>query len=59
MSLFDLGAGLLRQLPAETAHRATLKLAAVAGPLIPSPASDDARLAVSAFGLNFPNPAGR
>ena len=58
MSLFDLGAGLLRQLPAETAHRATLKLAAVAGPLIPSPASDDARLAVSAFGLNFPNPVG-
>ena len=58
MSPFDLGAGLLRQLPAETAHRATLKLAAVAGPLIPSPAPDDARLAVSAFGLNFPNPVG-
>lgn len=58
MSLFDLGAGLLRQLPAETAHRATLKLAAAAGPLIPSPAPDDARLAVSAFGLHFPNPVG-
>jgi dihydroorotate dehydrogenase len=58
MSLFDLGAGLLRQLPAETAHRATLKLAAAVGPLIPSPAPDDARLAVSAFGLNFPNPVG-
>jgi dihydroorotate dehydrogenase len=58
VSLFDLGAGLLRQLPAETAHRATLKLAAAVGPLIPSPARDDARLAVSAFGLNFPNPVG-
>jgi len=58
MSLFDLGAGLLRQLPAETAHRATLKLAAAAGPLFPTPAPDDARLAVSAFGLNFPNPVG-
>lgn len=58
MSLFDLGAGLLRQLPAETAHRATLKLAAAAGPLIPSPEPDDARLAVSAFGLHFPNPVG-
>ena len=58
MSLFDLGAGLLRQLPAETAHRATLKLAAAAGPLIPTPAPDDARLAISAFGLNFPNPVG-
>jgi len=58
MSLFDLGAGLLRQLPAESAHRATLKLAAAMGPLIPSPAPDDARLAVSAFGLHFPNPVG-
>jgi dihydroorotate dehydrogenase len=58
MSLFDLGARLLRQLPAETAHRATLKLAAAAGPLIPSPAPDDARLSVSAFGMDFPNPVG-
>jgi dihydroorotate dehydrogenase len=58
VSLFDLGAGLLRQLPAETAHRATLKLAAAVGPLIPAPPPDDARLAVSAFGVNFPNPIG-
>ena len=58
MTLFDLGAGLLRQLPAETAHRATLKLAGAAGPLIPAPARDDARLAVKAFGLDFPNPVG-
>ena len=58
MTLFDLGAGLLRQLPAETAHRTTLKLAAAVGPLIPAPAPDDARLAVQAFGLDFPNPVG-
>ncbi|MBA2588164.1 MAG: dihydroorotate dehydrogenase (quinone), partial [Alphaproteobacteria bacterium] len=58
MSLLDLGAGLLRQLPAETAHRATLKLAAAVGPLIPAAAPDDARLAVTAFGLDFPNPVG-
>jgi dihydroorotate dehydrogenase len=58
VSLFDLGAGLLRQLPAETAHRATLKLAAAVGPLIPASASDDARLGVTAFGLDFPNPVG-
>jgi dihydroorotate dehydrogenase len=58
VSLFDLGAGLLRQLPAETAHRATLVLAAAAAPLLPAPAPDDARLAVSAFGLSFPNPIG-
>ena len=58
MSLFDLGAGILRQLPAETAHRATLRLAAAAGPWIPAPARDDARLAGRAFGLDFPNPIG-
>jgi dihydroorotate dehydrogenase len=58
VSLFDLGAGLLRQLPAETAHRATLTLAKAAGPLLPAPAPDDARLAVRAFGLEFPNPVG-
>jgi dihydroorotate dehydrogenase len=58
VSLFDLGAGLLRRLPAETAHRATLKLAAAAGPLIPQAPADDARLTVRAFGLDFPNPVG-
>jgi dihydroorotate dehydrogenase len=58
VSVFDLGAGLLRQLPAETAHQATLTLARAAGPLLPSPAPDDARLAVRAFGLDFPNPVG-
>jgi dihydroorotate dehydrogenase len=56
--LIDLGAGLLRQLPAETAHRATLVLARAAGPLLPTPAPDDGRLQVTAFGLSFPNPIG-
>jgi dihydroorotate dehydrogenase len=49
---------LLRQLPAETAHRATLALAGAAGPLIPRAGADDPRLAVEAFGLRFPNPIG-
>src|SRR5712671_4059793 len=56
--MIDLGAAMLRQLPAETAHRATLTLARLAAPLLPAPAPDDPRLAVSAFGLDFPNPVG-
>jgi dihydroorotate dehydrogenase len=56
--MIDLGAALLRQLPAEAAHRVTLALARAAGPLLPRPAPDDPRLAVEAFGLNFPNPVG-
>jgi len=58
MGMIDLGAGLLRQLPAESAHRATLALAGAMGPLLPSPPPDDPRLAVTAFGLSFPNPIG-
>ena len=56
--MIDLGASLLRRLPAETAHRATLVLARAVGPWLPAPASDDARLAVTAFGLSFSNPLG-
>ncbi len=58
MSLFDSAAGLLRTLPAERAHNLTLTLAAAAVPLLPQPAADDSRLAISAFGLDFPNPVG-
>jgi dihydroorotate dehydrogenase len=58
MSVFDLGARLLRVLPAETAHCATLALAGAAAPLIPRAAPDDPRLAVRAFGLDFSNPVG-
>lgn len=58
MSLFDFGARLLRQLPAETAHTATLTLASALTPLLPTAAADDAKLRVRAFGLDFPNPVG-
>jgi dihydroorotate dehydrogenase len=56
--MIDFSAALLRHLPAERAHDVTLKLARAAGPFLPQPAPDDPRLAVSAFGLNFPNPVG-
>jgi len=56
--MIDLGTGLLRRLPAESAHRATLALAWAVGPFLPAPPPDDARLAVTAFGLSFPNPVG-
>jgi len=56
--IFDLGARLLRQLPAETAHNATLTLAGAMTPFLPQPGPADPRLAVRAFGLDFPNPIG-
>jgi dihydroorotate dehydrogenase len=58
VSIFDLGARLLRQLPAETAHNATLTLAGAMMPLLPAPGPSDPRLGVRAFGLDFPNPIG-
>jgi dihydroorotate dehydrogenase len=58
VSIFDLGARLLRQLPAETAHNATLALAGAMTPLLPAPGPADPRLKVVAFGLDFPNPIG-
>jgi len=45
-------------LPAETAHRAALTLLRLGAPLVPHAEADDARLSVSAFGLDFPNPIG-
>jgi len=56
--LMDAGAALLRCLPPETAHRATLKLLQMSAPFLPQAAPNDARLAVTAFGLDFPNPIG-
>jgi dihydroorotate dehydrogenase len=56
--LMDLGATLLRQLPAETAHRATLRLVGLAAPFLPHTAPDDARLGIDVLGLRFPNPIG-
>jgi dihydroorotate dehydrogenase len=58
VTISDLGAAMLRRLPAESAHRATLKLVQLTDPFRPAPAPDDPRLKVSAFGLNFPNPVG-
>lgn len=54
----DLAARALRALPAETAHRATVRLVGLMAPLLPHPPADDARLGVSAFGFQFPNPVG-
>ena len=56
--ILDAAARLLRLLPAETAHRATIALTKMAGPLLPGADTDDARLAVTALGLHFPNPVG-
>jgi dihydroorotate dehydrogenase len=58
VSIYDFGATLLRCLPAETAHRATLKLVRLAAPILPAPVPDDPRLKVRALGLDFPNPVG-
>src|ERR1700743_643616 len=56
--LMDLGATLLRQLPAETAHRATIRLTGLAAPFLPRAAPDDSRLGIDVLGLRFPNPIG-
>ncbi|MGD0142943.1 MAG: quinone-dependent dihydroorotate dehydrogenase, partial [Rhizomicrobium sp.] len=56
--LMDVGAALLRCLPPETAHRATLKLLRMSAPFLPAASQDDSRLGVTAFGLDFPNPIG-
>ncbi len=56
--MIDLAARALRALPAEPAHRATIRLASSFGGLLPAAGPDDPRLAVEAFGLRFPNPIG-
>jgi len=56
--ILDAGAAIMRLLPPETAHRATLKLLSLAAPLLPARAVDDPRLAIDALGLRFPNPIG-
>jgi dihydroorotate dehydrogenase len=56
--MLDAAARLLRLLPAETAHRATIALTAMTEQFLPPPGPDDPRLAVKAFGLSFPNPIG-
>jgi dihydroorotate dehydrogenase len=54
----DLAAGALRLLPAEAAHRGTVRLLRAGGPLLGPAAGDDPRLSVTALGLRFPNPIG-
>ena len=56
--LIDAAARALRLLPAETAHRATVRLARAFAPFLPAPGADDPRLAVEVLGLCFPNPVG-
>ncbi|MBM3550377.1 MAG: quinone-dependent dihydroorotate dehydrogenase [Alphaproteobacteria bacterium] len=53
---FAIASPFLRLLDAETAHRATIAALKTLPPRAPPP--DDPRLAVSAFGLDFPNPIG-
>ncbi len=54
----DAAAGLLRLMPPETAHDATIALASRLGPLLPQARPDPSALSVKAFGLSFPNPIG-
>jgi dihydroorotate dehydrogenase len=56
--VIDSGAALLRRMPPEAAHRATLSLLRIFAPLMPRAQADDPRLAVSALGFSFPNPIG-
>ena len=56
--ILDMAARGLRALPAETAHRATVRLTGLFAPLLARPAPDDARLGLNALGLAFPNPVG-
>ncbi len=56
--VLDAAAGLLRLFPAETAHRATVSLTSAFAPMLPAAPASDSRLAMRAFGLDFPNPIG-
>lgn len=56
IDMFGFATALLRRLDAEDAHRATI--AALKFLPARAPAPDDPRLAVRAFGLDFPNPVG-
>ena len=56
INLFGLATPLLRRLDPEDAHRATIAALKLLPPRAPTP--DDPRLAVPAFGLDFPNPVG-
>ncbi len=56
MALYDLGSALMRLLPPETAHRATIRALRLMSAR--QPPADDPILAVDAFGHSFANPVG-
>ena len=56
--ILDAATSVLRLFPAETAHLATIRLARTFSPVLPTAAASDVRLAVRAFGRDFPNPLG-
>jgi dihydroorotate dehydrogenase len=56
LDLFSFSLPLLRWLDAEDAHRLAVQGLKLLPPMRPK--ADDAKLAVRAFGLNFPNPVG-
>ena len=56
--ILDAATSVLRLFPAETAHLATIRLARIFSPLLPAAPASDTRLAVRAFGRDFPNPIG-
>jgi dihydroorotate dehydrogenase len=56
--ILDAAASVLRLFPAETAHLATIRLTRAFSSFLPAARPDDSRLAVRAFGLDFPNPIG-
>jgi dihydroorotate dehydrogenase len=56
--LIDAIASIVRLLPPETAHRATVASLRMGSFALPPAGPDDSRLAVSVFGRTFPNPIG-
>src|SRR6185312_5456111 len=57
-TIFDAGAAVIRALPPEPAHRATLALLKAGQGLIPPAPATYPALATRVFGLDFPNPIG-
>jgi len=56
--ILDSAMALLRLLPAETAHKATISLTRSFGGLVPAAPAPDPRLAVRVLGMTFSNPIG-
>ncbi|MFL5238863.1 MAG: quinone-dependent dihydroorotate dehydrogenase, partial [Rhizomicrobium sp.] len=54
----DWAVKLLRRLPVETAHRATINILRLAHPVLNPAPSGDTRLAIDVLGRNFSNPIG-